>query len=95
MPRLTEDLLSAHPAIRSALVVGHGRFNAAAILEPHEIPQTQQGVENLLDDVWVNVIESNKMAPTHGMLSKSHIMIVSPDKPFLRAGKGKAMATLK
>lgn len=88
MPRVTEDLLSAHPAVRSALIVGHGRFNAAAILEPNEIPKSPQGVESLLDDVWKTVMESNKTAPTHGMLSKSHLMIVSPDKPFLRAGKG-------
>ncbi len=88
MPRVTEDLLSAHPAIRSALVVGRGRFNAAAILEPNEIRETQEDVESLLEDVWKTVIESNEIAPTHGMLSKSHLMLVSRGKPFLRAGKG-------
>lgn len=88
MPRITEDLLSAHPAIRSALVVGRGRFNAAAILEPNEIPETQLGIKSLLEGLWETVMEANKIAPTHGMLSKSHLMIVSPNKPFLRAGKG-------
>ena len=94
MPKVTEDLLSSHPAIRSALVVGRGRFNAAAILEPNEIPKTRQGEKSLLEDVWMTVMESNKIAPTHGMISKSHLMIVSPGKPFLRAGKGMLLAEL-
>ena len=33
-------------------------------------------------------MESDKIAPIHGMLSRSHLMIVSPDKPFLHAVNG-------
>ena len=40
MPRVTEYLLSAHPAIRSALGIGHNCFRAVAIMEPNELPET-------------------------------------------------------
>lgn len=33
-------------------------------------------------------MESNEIAPIHGMLSRPHFKIVSPDKPFLHAVSG-------
>ncbi|KAK4693808.1 hypothetical protein P7C71_g3655, partial [Lecanoromycetidae sp. Uapishka_2] len=88
MPRKTEELLAKHPAILSALVCGHGRFHAAAILEPREYPRTERDSEILLDEIWEIVQKSNLIVPTHGVLSKSHLMLSSADKPFLRTPKG-------
>ena len=88
MPKVTEELLSAHPALRSALVVGHGRFNAAVILEPNEGFKSHQDSERLIDEVWVTVESSNKKAPSHGNLSRPYLMVASSDKPFLRTAKG-------
>ena len=78
MPKVTEELLSAHPALRSALVVGHGRFNAAIILEPNEVIKSHQDSERLIDEVWATVESSNKKAPSHGNLFRPYLMVASP-----------------
>ena len=89
MPARTEEMISAHPKLRSALLFGHGRFNAAAILEPRDFPKCNTDAIRLLDSVWPMVEMSNKQAPTHGMLSRSYIILAAPDKPFLRTPKGR------
>ena len=79
MPRTTEELLAAHPALRSVLVVGHGRFNAAAILETVQL------------DVWRTLVKSKESAPSHGKLSRSSLMVVLPEKPSRYTAKGKSV----
>lgn len=91
MPRTTEELLAAHPALRSALVVGHGRFNAAAILEPVQFPESGQDSKRLSDEVWRTLVESKETAPSHGRLSRSYLMVALPEKPFQYIAKGKSI----
>ena len=75
MPKVTEELLLGHPALRSALVVGHGRF------------KSHQDSERLIDEVWATVESSNKKAPLHGNLSRPYLMVAYSNKPLLRTAK--------
>jgi len=64
--------------------VGQGRFQAALLIEPRAGAQTASFVE----DIWPTVEEANRQAPGQGRITRSMIVVVSPDKPFERAGKG-------
>ncbi|KAF6228467.1 hypothetical protein HO133_008197 [Letharia lupina] len=41
-----------------------------------------------IEKIWPTVEESNKDAPSHARLMKSHVLFTQPQKPMLRAGKG-------
>lgn len=70
------------------LVVGATRFQPALILEPVTQPTSDEERQRLLESVWARVEQANKQSVAHGRIDRDHIMVASPDKPFLRAGKG-------
>lgn len=84
--------MASHPEVRSALVVGQGRFEASLLVEPAETtylyPQQQKG---LIQRVWNVVQSANRKCPAHARVSKSKILLTDPDMPMQRAGKGTVM----
>ena len=87
-PVSIEDHLSSHPAVRSGLVAGHGRFHAALLVEPIEPLRKTAEKAQLLESIWPLIEKANEASPAHGRISKTHILFTSPEKPMLRAGKG-------
>lgn len=79
-----ETRLCSHPVIRSAIMVGSRRKQPALLLELRGSFER----EDALEKIWPFVEEGNEVAPSVGQIAKTHIMFTSPDKPFLRAGKG-------
>jgi thioester reductase-like protein len=80
-----EHMISAHPFVKSGLVVGQGRFQCALIIE------LKDGVEynpKLVDDVWPVIEAENKHVPAHAQISRDLIILADPNKPFQRASKG-------
>lgn len=89
-PVVMESMISTHPLIRSALIVGQARFQVAALIEParsEDVPESPDDVAKFINEVWPIVESANDHAPSHGRINKIHIHIVAPDT-FLRAGKG-------
>jgi len=64
------------------------RFQAALIIEPVAPPKSDGERQALLESVWTKVQQINKVTVAHGRIDHGHILIATPDKPFLRAGKG-------
>ena len=87
-PISIEDRVSSHKAVRSALVSGEGRFQAALIVEPMQFMQTTAEKARLLEEIWPLVEKANEESPAHGQISKAHILFTTAEKPMLRAGKG-------
>lgn len=88
-PILMEGLLHNHPDVRSALVVGQNRFEAALLIEPsqHSKVSSIERAE-LIENLWPVVEEANQISPAYARVSKSHILFTSSEKPMSRAGKG-------
>ena len=88
-PTLMEGLVQNHPDVRSALVVGQNRFEAALLVEPsHPSKVSTSGRAELIENLWPVVEEANRKAPAYARVSKSHILFTNPEKPMSRAGKG-------
>ncbi|KAK3936324.1 hypothetical protein QBC46DRAFT_452805 [Diplogelasinospora grovesii] len=87
-PVTIEEIITDHPKVRGALVVGTGKFQPALIIEPVEHPKSDKERKELIDSVWPLVVRANKETAAHGQIGRQFIALSNPDKPFLRAGKG-------
>lgn len=98
-PLSMEGHIAGHPAVRSVLVVGNQRFQAALLIELLELQDvtTTKGRAQAIDGLWPIISETNRDCPAHARIDKDHILFVTPEKPMLRAGKGTVMrfATVK
>lgn len=89
---MEQHIVATNPELSGALVVGAQRFQAALVIDPaSSIPTEplstfQQAA--LIERIWPSVQEANKVAPAHARIEKSLILVTSPDRPFIRAGKG-------
>ncbi|KAI5253455.1 acetyl-CoA synthetase-like protein [Aureobasidium subglaciale] len=86
-PVMFEKDVEGHPAVKGALVVGQGRFQAGLILETN----TKTDPEAFLEQIWPTVEKANEKMAAHGRVWKSKIAIANPQKPFQRAPKGSIM----
>lgn len=97
-PTAMESTIRAHPAIKGAIVVGHARFQPAALLElKGKPPQSDHEKQELLDSFKSYVEKLNESAPGFAKLRRSHVAFTHPDKPMIRTDKGtvKRSATAK
>ena len=88
-PVSMERSISSHPDVRSALVIGKGRFEASLLVEPCQSdPLSINDRAELIEKLWPVLQEANNQCPAHARVSKSHILFTTPEKPMARAGKG-------
>ena len=88
-PTSMEERISCHEEVRTALIAGTQRFQAALLVEliiTNALSTSEQA--DVIERLWPTVQEANKQCPKHARIDKEHILIVSPDKPMLRSGKG-------
>ena len=91
-PLSTEGYVSSLPEVRSALVLGSRRFQAALLIEPTKVQaMTVQDRAEFLEQIWPTIEATNKQCPSYAKISKSHVMFTIPNKPMVRAGKGTVM----
>lgn len=84
-----EQDVSRHPEVRSALVVGEQRFEAALLVElATNTERTSAEEKEIIESIWPIVQEANNKCPAHARVAKSNILLATPDMPFSRAGKG-------
>ncbi|KAI5273178.1 acetyl-CoA synthetase-like protein [Aureobasidium subglaciale] len=86
-PVMFEKDVEGHPAVKGALVVGQGRFQAGLILETN----TKTDPETFLEQIWPIVEKANEKMAAHGRVWKSKIAIANSQKSFQRAPKGSIM----
>ncbi|KAJ5506168.1 Male sterility NAD-binding [Penicillium expansum] len=86
-PTTMEESISTHPLVARTLVVGQGRFQSGAIIEPNW--SSWSGEPNaLIDEIWVNIKKANESAPGHAQLMKNRVGVSSQEKPFQLTPKG-------
>ncbi|KAL8999600.1 MAG: hypothetical protein Q9169_001560 [Polycauliona sp. 2 TL-2023] len=85
-PLVMEGMIMDHPAVKSALVTGTGRFQTALLVEPAATANTSAGL--FIDEIWPTVQKANRLCATQGSIAKEFILVTNPEKPMLRAGKG-------
>ncbi|KAI9811859.1 MAG: putative NRPS-like protein biosynthetic cluster [Pycnora praestabilis] len=80
-----EQIIQGHPLLSGALIVGLARFQAALLVEPKSAISDKDA---FIDEIWPYVHKANVEGPAHAKIVRSKIAIASPEKPFVRAGKG-------
>ncbi|KAL2015881.1 hypothetical protein VTK56DRAFT_4656 [Thermocarpiscus australiensis] len=83
-----EMIVTDHPGVKGAVVVGSDRFQPALIVEPVEHPKSEKEANELLDSVWPYVVKANAQTVAHGQIGRQFVALANPDKPFPRASKG-------
>ena len=86
-PISMEATITGHPRVQSAVIGGHGHFQACLLIEPKTYPSTPEETQLFINDVWPTVMEANKDCPAHGRVMKDFIMMTDPLRPLPRAGK--------
>ncbi|XDG01089.1 hypothetical protein ABKA04_000704 [Annulohypoxylon sp. FPYF3050] len=86
---MEQHIVASNPELSGAIVIGAQRFQAALLLDPTTTAHlTTAEQAALIEKVWPSVEEANKDTPAHARVEKSLILVVPPEKPFIRAGKG-------
>lgn len=86
-PVTMEATITGHSKVQSAVIGGHGQFQACLLLEPKHYLSTPEMTTSFVDEVWPTVVEANKDCPAHGRVMKDFIMLTDPARPLPRAGK--------
>ncbi|KAF5628836.1 nonribosomal peptide synthetase [Fusarium sp. NRRL 52700] len=89
-PLTIEGIVSDHPLVKSALVVGQGMFQAALIIEPvaEAQPRDEAETKALLDKIWPTIEKANAETVAHGRIAAQFVAFADPALPFARADKG-------
>lgn len=82
--------LRSSPLVKAAMVVGHGKFEPAALVDlGRPAPETTEDRATLMKELQVAIGEANKHAPAHGKLDRYHILLVDQARPMRYLGQGK------
>ena len=87
-PLSLEQSIEGHPEIRSAIVIGTGRFQAGLLLDPVEGNLDEDSQNQVLRRVWPLIEEANGNTVAHGRINKNLIFFSNSEKPLLRTAKG-------
>ena len=87
-PVTMEMMISSHPAVRAAVVAGHGQFQACLLVEPRNAVCYKEEQQILLNEIWPTVLKANQGCPAHGRIMKDFVIFTTPDKPIPRTAKG-------
>ena len=95
-PSLMEQEIQGHSIVRTALVYGEARVQAALLIEVVEGCKDEP-TDALLEQIWPTIERANSDCAAHGRLSKSLVLFTDPMKPMCRTPKGSVIrqATFK
>ncbi|EIW76897.1 acetyl-CoA synthetase-like protein [Coniophora puteana RWD-64-598 SS2] len=92
VPLPMEGAILANPAVGGVVLFGRERTQIGALVEPrpgYEVDVNDPAqIAKFRNLIWPDVEEANKDAPAFSRIFKEMILVVSTDKPMLRAGKG-------
>ena len=89
-PALVETSLKSNTAVKGAMVVGHGRFEPAALVDLGDSPPKEpDDRQEILKDLEPAMKEANKHGPAHGQLDPEHVLFADEDRPIRYLGQGK------
>ena len=82
-----EGILHEAPELDAVLVLGHGHFQVAALVEPTDEAR-KLGDKELMKRLMPYIRKSNSAVPGFARLAPDRVIITSPDKPMIRTAKG-------
>ncbi|KAI9700612.1 MAG: hypothetical protein M1836_001979 [Candelina mexicana] len=89
-PALMEASLKSSTAVQGAMVVGHGKFEPAALVDlTYPPPEDIRDRQETLKELEPSIKEANKHAPVHGQLDPHHVLFADEDRPLRYLGQGK------
>ncbi|KAL8827076.1 MAG: hypothetical protein Q9191_003406 [Dirinaria sp. TL-2023a] len=86
-PITMERSIASNPLVKSAVIGGHGEFQAFLLVEPCKPARDEKARERFVNEIWPTVREANRDCPAHGRIMKDFIIVADPEKPLPRAGK--------
>ena len=86
-PSDMEGAICNHSKVSRAIVLGQGRFQSAAIVEPH-YESKDDDTEAFIDDIWPAIQSANDLAPAYARLARNRIILSVASKPFQLTPKG-------
>lgn len=81
-----ESAVSAHPALRSTIVGGHGR--SKTWVEPLALGDSGAGNTELLDTIWPMISEANRKSPARARVMKDFVTFADQQRGVENAGRG-------
>jgi len=87
---MEQYIQSQNSEIIGILVIGAHRTRAALLVEMKNDREEMTLAErsDFLEKIWPSIEEANKECPLQARIIRSHILLTSPEKSMLRAGKG-------
>ncbi|KAI1178787.1 hypothetical protein F4777DRAFT_62023 [Nemania sp. FL0916] len=86
-PTETENAIASHPVVTGVVMAGSYRFRLCLLVEL--VPEAHNlEHEKVIKELWPIIAASNRRAPKFGRVPRELVLFATPEKPFLRAGKG-------
>lgn len=82
-----EQLVQADPSLKGVVLTGNGRTQVVLLVEPRDALD-EPGRVRLLEKLWPRIEESNSRVAGYGRVASGMIICATPEKPFVRTGKG-------
>ena len=83
-----EDALHEASEIQAVVVLGHGRFQVAALVEPTQEARKQMSEKELMKKIMPYIRKANGLVPGHARLTADHVLFTDPERPMIRTPKG-------
>ena len=96
-----EDVISSHPDIRSAIVIGQARMKPALLIEAKNISSSsslpsaslavdedKKQCQSLLDRIWPTIERANERYAEALRVTRDHVLFTKTGKPMVRTSKG-------
>ena len=87
-PTEAESIVTGHPDVRSAMVLGNNQTQTALLVELFDPSMKDEQLEACQRSILTQVRQANKMLPQHAQIDDSHVKILPSSKSFLRSAKG-------
>ncbi|KAI3317133.1 hypothetical protein HD806DRAFT_551096 [Xylariaceae sp. AK1471] len=94
-PTETENAIASHPNVAGVLMAGSSRTRLCLLVELVQKTHAHQGKSNgngrhdeMIGTLWPTIEAANLKAPKFGRVPRELVLLASPEKPFLRSGKG-------
>ncbi|PVH96862.1 acetyl-CoA synthetase-like protein [Periconia macrospinosa] len=89
LPGVMETAFAHYAGSKTAIVVGHGRFEVGLLIEPR---QTPEDFDAFRDEVWAFVEQVNQKVDTHARLSSRNAIVFLPaGQSVPRSDKGSVL----
>ncbi|GAB7332229.1 hypothetical protein MBLNU13_g04083t1 [Cladosporium sp. NU13] len=87
-PVEAESIVTGHPDVKSAMMLGNNRAQSALLVELFNSGMEAEHLESCQRSILDRVREANKVLPQHAQIHDSHTRTLPSSKYFLRSPKG-------